>query len=223
MVKELIKNADTFRLKRFAYAPGNEDLANPGVSVKPEIAANYIGIPFGSSSGYLPGASSAVGPVLLVRGQYNRPIVLMTAAEVQFCLAEAKQRYGSSVNLTGTAQSYYEEGVKQNFRAIGASTANVTALVTNGMQDCDFTASTNKLNTIAYQKWVALGYFNGLEAWSEYRKNNYPVTPNSKNYVGTSRPLRLWYPGTELGSNGANVNAQGTIDPLATRIFWDVD
>ena len=147
----------------------------------------------------------------------------MTAAEVQFCLAEAKQRYGSSVNLTGTAQSYYEEGVKQNFRALGASTSNVTALVTNGMQDCDFTASTNKLNTIAYQKWVALGYFNGLEAWSEYRKNNYPVTPNSKNYVGTSRPLRLWYPGTELGSNGANVNAQGTIDPLATRIFWDVD
>ena len=70
---------------------------------------------------------------------------------------------------------------------------------------------------------MALGYFNGLEAWSEYRKNNYPVTPNSKNYVGTARPLRLWYPGTELGSNGANVNAQGTIDPLATRIFWDVD
>ena len=101
MVKELIKNADTFRLKRFAYAPGNGDLANPGVSVKPAIASNYIGIPFGSSSGYLPGASSAVGPVLLVRGQYNRPIVLMTAAEVQFCLAEAKQRYGSSVNLTG--------------------------------------------------------------------------------------------------------------------------
>jgi hypothetical protein len=223
MVTELLKNSDTFRLKRFAYAPGNEDLANPGVSVKPEIAANYIGIPFGSSSGYLPGASSAVGPVLLVRGQYNRPIVLMTAAEVQFCLAEAKQRYGSAVSLTGTAQAYYEEGVKQNFRAIGASTDNVTALVTNGMEDCDFTASTNKLNTIAYQKWVALGYFNGLEAWSEYRKNNYPVTPNSKNYVGTARPLRLWYPGTELGSNGANVNAQGTIDPLTTRIFWDVD
>ena len=123
MVKELVKNADTFRLKRFAYAPGNEDLANPGVSLKPEIAANYVGVPFGSSAGYLPATSSAVGPVLLVRGQYNRPVVIMTAAEVQLNLAEAKQRYGASVNLSGTAQSYYEEGVKQNFRAIGANTA----------------------------------------------------------------------------------------------------
>ena len=223
LVKKLQATNDTFRLKRLAYAPGNEDIANPGVSVKPEIAANYIGIPFGSSAGYLPGASSAVGPVLLVRGQYNRPIVIMTAAEVQFNLAEAKQRYGSTVNLTGTAQSYYEEGVKQHFRAVGASTANVAALLTSKIDDCDFTTTANKLNAIAYQKWLALGYFNGLEAWSEYRKNNYPVTPNSKNYVGTARPLRLWYPGTELGSNGANVNAQGTIDPLATRIFWDVD
>jgi len=26
-----------------------------------------------------------------------------------------------------------------------------------------------------------------------------------------------------LGSNGGNVNAQGTINPLITRIFWDID
>jgi hypothetical protein len=62
-----------------------------------------------------------------------------------------------------------------------------------------------------------------MEAWTEYRKSNYPATPQSKNVVGTSRPLRLFYPGSELGSNAANVNAQGTIDPLATRLFWDID
>jgi len=27
----------------------------------------------------------------------------------------------------------------------------------------------------------------------------------------------------EFGSNGANVTAQGTINPLATKIFWDID
>jgi hypothetical protein len=93
------------------------------------------------------------------------------------------------------------------------------------VENVDFNASTNKLNAIAYQKWLCLANFNGLEAWSEYRKNGYPATPQSINYVGaaTSRPLRLFYPGSELGSNGDNVKAQGTIDPLTTRIFWDVD
>ena len=80
-------------------------------------------------------------------------------------------------------------------------------------------------DAIAYQKWLALANFNGLEAWSEYRKSGFPVTPQSINYVGSAstRPTRLFYPGTELGSNGENVKAQGTIDVLATKIFWDVD
>lgn len=221
-VKALLATNDTFRLKRFVYAPGNENPAVPGVSLNPEIAANYAGVPFGSSSGYPVPATCAIGPCLLVKGVFNKPLIIMTAAEVQFCLAEAKQRY-PTVGLTGTAQSYYEEGVKQSYRALGADVTKVPALLTSGLQDADFVASTNKLNAIAYQKWLAVSYFTGLEAWTEYRKNNYPATPQSKNVVGTSRPLRLFYPGTELGSNGANVNAQGTIDPLATRLFWDVD
>ena len=147
----------------------------------------------------------------------------MTAAEVQFNLAEAKQRYGAAVTLSGTAKSYYEEGVKQSYRALGASTTGLAALLVSGVNDVDFDASTNKLNAIAYQKWFALGYFNGLEAWSEYRKSGYPLTPQSRAVTSSARPLRLYYPGTELGSNGANVNAQGTIDPLSTRIFWDID
>lgn len=106
---------------------------------------------------------------------------------------------------------------------MGASTIGLTAFLANGINDVDFDASTNKLNTIAYQKWFALGYFNGLEAYSEYRKNGYPVTPQSRAVTSADRPLRLYYPGTELGSNGVNVNAQGTINPLSTRIFWDID
>jgi hypothetical protein len=222
-VNTLKATGDTFRLKRVAYAVGNEDAANPGVSLKPEISANYVGTPFGVGSGYLPTNTSAVGPAFLTKGVFNKPFVIMTAAEIQFNLAEAKQRYGSNVSLTGTAKSYYEEGIKQSYRALGANTSGLTAFLASGVQDVDFDASTNKLNAIAYQKWFALGYFNGLEAWSEYRKSGYPVTPQSRAVTSASRPLRLYYPGTELGSNGTNVNAQGTIDPLTTRIFWDID
>ena len=206
VVKQLQSTADTFRLKRFAYAPGNENGANPGVSTNREIAANYLGVIFGASSGFLPGATSAIGPCLLIKGKFNNPFIMMTAAEIQFSLAEAKERFGGSVNLPGTAQSYYEEGVKQSFRILGADVSKATQLLSSGIQDCDYAASTNKLNAIAYQKWLALAYHTGLEAWTEYRKSGYPSTPQSRNV-----------------SNSANINAQGTIDIFTSRIFWDIE
>jgi len=223
LINTLKSTGDTVRLKRIFYAIGNENGANPGVSTKDEVAANYVGVPYGSSAGFLPAVTSAPGPSVLVKGVFNKPYILMTASEAQLNLAEAKQRYGAAISFTGTAQSYYEAGVKESYRILGASSADATRLLASGVQDIDFAASTNKLQAIAYQKWLTFANYNGLEAWSEYRKNNYPAIPQSKNYVGTARPLRLYYPGTELGSNGANVNAQGTIDPLATRIFWDID
>jgi hypothetical protein len=222
-VNSLKAAADTFRLKRLAYATGGENGANPGVSTKAEISTNYVGVPFGVSSGYLPTNSSSIGPSQIIKGQFGKPFVLAVAAEFQFLLAEAKERYGASVNFAGTSQNYYEEGVKQSFRMLGANINNATFLLTSGIDNADFIASTNKLNAIAYQKWIALANFSGLEAWSEYRKMNFPVTPQSINYVGVERPLRFYYPNTEKAANGVNVDAQGAIDPLKTRIFWDVD
>lgn len=221
LVNSLKASNDTLRLKRLGYATGGES-ATAGVSTKAEIAANYVGVPFGASSGYLPASASALGPSLLVKGEYNRPYILMTAAEVQFHLAEAKQRY-SDVTLTGTAKSYFEEGLKQSFRALGANTAGADAFKGSKIDNYDWDASTNKLNAVAIQKWIALCNFNGLDAWSEYRKTGLPVTPQSIQVPEAKRPLRFFYPNTESGSNGDNVKAQGTIDVFATRLFWDVD
>jgi hypothetical protein len=147
----------------------------------------------------------------------------MTAAEVQFLLAEAKQRY-SDVTLPNTAQVYFETGIAQSFRVLGANTAGATAYKGSGIQNYDWTASTDKLAAIAIQKWIALTNFSGLESWAEYRRTNLPVIPQSVQVPeATKRPLRLFYPNTEGGSNVANVTAQGTIDPFTTKIFWDVD
>lgn len=221
LVDGLKATTDTFRLKKIGYAIGGESSSNPGVSVNAEISSNYVGIPFGAPS-FLPAGSSALGSSLLVKGQYNRPYVLFTATEVQFLLAEAKQRYGATVNLSGTAQSYYEEGVKQSFRLFGADVAKATDLLTSGIAEADWAASPDKLNAIAYQKWVALCNFSGIEAWTEYRRTNYPVTPQAQTVTSAERPLRLYYPNTEKGSN-PNVAEQGAINALATRLFWDVD
>lgn len=220
---QLIAANDTLRLKRIAYARGGENGNTPGKSTVAENVSNYVGVPFGVASGFTAPASSYIGPSLIVKGEFNRPFILMTAAEIQFNLAEAKQRI-PALNFSGTAQSYYEEGVKQSFRILGVAGGAATAstILTNGKDLSDWSASPDKLKAIAQQKWLALTNFSGLEAWTEYRKNNFPVTPQSPGVSGTNRPLRLFYPNTESGSN-TNVSAAGTIDVFATKIFWDVD
>jgi hypothetical protein len=215
-------SGDTLRLKRIGYANGGENNAAPGVSVSKELAANYTGVPLGQSSGFLPASCSAIGPSLLVRGDFSRPYIIMTAAEVQFLLAEAKQRFGD-VALTGTAKSYFEEGMVQSFRVLGSTAAGANAFKGSKVNNYDFDASTDKLAAIAIQKWIALCNFSGLEAWTEYRKNNLPATPQSIQVVDAKRPVRFFYPNTESGSNSENVNAQGTIDVFSTKLFWDID
>ncbi|MFD2933594.1 SusD/RagB family nutrient-binding outer membrane lipoprotein [Spirosoma flavum] len=213
---------DTLRLKRIAYANGGENASTPGVSTLKEVAANYSGTPFGVSSGFLPANTTSLGPSLLVKGEYNRTYILMTASEVQFLLAEAKQRY-ADISLAGTAKSYFEEGIVQSFRVLGANVAGAAAFKGSTINNYDWDASTDKLAAIAIQKWIALTNFSGLEAWAEYRRTNLPVTPQSVQVPDAKRPVRFFYPNTESGSNAANVAAQGTIDAFSTRLFWDVD
>jgi hypothetical protein len=217
----LIATNDTFRMKRIAYPKG-------GQGVNPEIIANYVGVPFGVSSGYLSQNTSYVGPSQIVKNEFNRPMILMTNAESQFLLAEAKQRYGAGVNLPLTAQAYYEQGVKESFRITGTTatygTDPVSVLLISGIDLADWTASPDKLKAIWMQKWIALTNYSGLEAWSEYRRTNFPNTPSSlATAANAPRPVRLFYPQAELASNGENVTAQGAIDVFSTRLFWDVD
>jgi hypothetical protein len=218
----LVERDDTFRLKRLAWPNGGEAAALP------ERLSNYTFVPFGIASGYLAQSSSYIGPSQIKKGEFSRPMILMTNAEVQFLLAEAKERYGASVTLAGTSQSYYEQGVRESFRITGTTAtygaATATTLLTSGKINADWAASPNKLEAIWLQKWLALVNYSGLEAWSEYRRTGFPITPASASTaVSAPRPVRLFYPQTEVASNGTNVAAQGTIDVFATRLFWDVD
>lgn len=218
---------DTFRLKRMFYARGGENGSNPGNSTQVENLSNYVPVPFGASSGYLSQNTSYIGPAQIVKGEFGRPMVLMTAAESFFLLAEAKQLY-AGVTLTGSAQDYYEQGVRESFRLTGTTAKygadKATTLLTSGIALADWAASPDKLQAIWQQKWLALVNYSGLEAWSEYRRTNFPNTPASASApAGQAEPLRLFYPQAEETSNSENVKAQGTIDPFTTRIFWDVD
>ena len=218
LFSSLIATGDTFRLKRLAYPKGGE-------GVNPEIVSNYVGVPFGASSGYLAQNTSYLGPSIIKRGEFNRPMYLMLAAESFLLLAEAKQLYGAAVTLPGTAQSYYETGVRESFRTTGATTAYgataATALLTSGKDLADWTASPDKLKAIWMQKWLALTNYSGLEAWSEVRRTNFPPVPLSASApAGSKPPVRLFYPNTE---SAANPNVPTGIDIFNNRLFWDVD
>jgi Starch-binding associating with outer membrane len=219
LVKSCLASNDTFRLKRYGYAPGGEG-TTAGVSSKPEIAANYVGVPFGNSGGFLPAICCAIGPSLIVKGVFDKPFILMTAGEIQFNLSEAKERFGAGVNLTGDAKSYFDAGMTESFRALGAGVANSTKFT--GVNNYDYAASTNKLQAIATQKWLAVCNFNGLEAWSEYRKTGFPATPQAVQVADAKRPVRLFYPNSEAGSN-SNIPKQAPEEVFTAKLFWDID
>ena len=78
-------------LKRFVYASGcqNNALTRQGISIQPIILSNYVGVPFGYTSGYLWQNTSDPGPAFIIRVEFYTDIIIMIAAESFFLLAEA--------------------------------------------------------------------------------------------------------------------------------------
>lgn len=150
--------------------------------------------------------------------------LLMTYAELQFILAEARQK---GMITTGDAETYYLNGINANFAywqsvvpAAYGLNINMPAgyLTQSGVA---FTGTdAEKLAKIALQKWIAL-YFNGLEAWFDWKRTGMPeIIPGPANLNNNKVPVRYIYPQSEQSLNGTNraaaVSRQGT-DDLNTR------
>ncbi|MNR08122.1 Susd and RagB outer membrane lipoprotein [compost metagenome] len=133
----------------------------------------------------------------------------MCAAEVAFLRAEGALRGWS---MGGTAQSFYEQGVKTSFEqyTLGSSDAS-TYLNNNTDTQAAYTDPINAANNIAAnspllskttvkwdesasmeqkleriitQKWIAI-FPDGQEAWSEFRRTGYPkIFPVMNNQSG---------------------------------------
>ena len=219
----MVSANDTFRIKRIAYAKGGENTGNPGTSVATELISNYVAVPYGVSSGYTAPSTSYIGPSVLVKNQYNKPFIVFQSSEAYFLLAEAKERF-ADISFSQTSQSYYETAVKKSFATFGSTSSAATLLLASGKVNADWSASSNKLEAIATQKWISFTNFSGIEAWTEYRRTNLPVIPQSAAVSDANkRPLRFFIPNTETGSNVNAKKVSSTIDVFATKIFWDVD
>jgi hypothetical protein len=152
--------------------------------------------------------------------------LLMTYAELQFILAEARQR---NFITTGTAATYYNQGIAANFSywqsvvpaAYNLQIAMPTGYMTQPAVELTGT-NTEILSKIALQKWIAL-YFNGLEAWFDWKRTGLPgIVPGPGNLNNNLVPVRFIYPISEQALNATNraaaVQRQGA-DNINTRTW----
>ncbi|MDJ1480067.1 SusD/RagB family nutrient-binding outer membrane lipoprotein [Cytophagaceae bacterium YF14B1] len=149
---------------------------------------------------------------------YARAMVVMTAAESFFLQAEAVQRG----YLSGDAKTLFESGITESFKLLGVADASTAAsdYYNQSISNVSWNSSSDKIEAIVYQKWVALTSYNGFEAWCEYRRTGVPDVPLSTRAIGIQQPVRILYPASEYSTNAANVKEQGAISQFTSKIFW---
>lgn len=148
-------------------------------------------------------------------------VPLITSTESLFLQAEAIQRGF----LSGTLATVYQSAVSESFRILGVPSAATAAAAYTAQADAkvNLSSSSNVLQTILLQKWAALNTYDAVESWSDWRRTGVPTDLPVSIYPGTTAthiPYRLLYPTSEYNYNTANVNAQGSINNLTSKIFW---
>lgn len=156
--------------------------------------------------------------------------LIMTYAELQFILAEAREK---GLITTGSAETYYLAGINANmdyYKSIVPAKYGIDLTLPANFftqSDIAYTGSqAEKLVKIGTQKWVAL-FFNGLEAWFDWRRTGIPALVISASNLNNDRvPVRYIYPTIEQSLNGANRNeavARQGEDDINTKVWWDKD
>lgn len=149
---------------------------------------------------------------------------LLDAAEVEFLLAEAAER---GIAAAGSAETHYNAAILASMDDWGVSaTAAASYLAQPAVAYT--TAAGSWQQKIGEQAWLGL-YNRGFEAWTSYRRLNYPalIAPPTADAAAEGLvPVRMQYPIREQTLNPTNYNAAATAiggDKLTTRLFWDAN
>jgi len=145
--------------------------------------------------------------------------LLLSYNEVEFYLAEAAAR---GFSVSGTAGEHYNTAIKASMDYWGVPQAEANAYL--AQPEVAWSSGGNFRQQIGIQKWIAL-YNRGFEAWTEYRRLDYPQLQAPEDAEYDIVPVRYPYPPTESTLNGANVQTAASAiggDKATTKIFWDV-
>ena len=195
-------------------------LSDPRVSVYFEpVTRNSLGLK-GQYLGNAPGNDAEDSQ----KNRYSRvgsayasikaPVVLMSAAEVNFIKAEVYHRASDS-----RAQAAYQAAITQDFAALGLSSSSAAYLANANV------AYDGTLQRIMEQKWITM-FQASYESWVDWRRTGYPaLTPAANNATSNVIPRNLPYPDVEINSNRANLVAGPGIPipytGLSNRVWWD--
>ena len=190
-------------------------------------AVNYFGVTSRPGAIFYKGKTT-YGPTFGGTGA-RLPNFILSAAEINFILAEAAQRGMAGLNA-GQAAGYYNTGVTlslQQWSAVAPAAQAISAgaiatfLAQPGVA---YKGGTAGLGQISEQKWLAL-YTDGGQAWAEWRRTCRPATVVAgQDATLNDVPRRLEYSTTETQVNAESVSAAVTSqgpDLLTTRIWWD--
>lgn len=161
---------------------------------------------------YVTGFASVVSTEDAYNNGSERDAYVMLAAESYFLQAEAIQRG----YMSGDAQSMFNQGITASFEFYSAGFGSLTGLYAplnassyisniDGLEGLGWTGSTDKINAIMTQKWLALAQWTGIEPYFDMLRTGYPAAPLPFNVTQTNRPNRLIYPNSEYTANSANV------------------
>ncbi|MFP9115944.1 SusD/RagB family nutrient-binding outer membrane lipoprotein [Flavobacterium sp. RHBU_3] len=203
---------------------------NPDAYVGVNTAIDYAGL----NATFATGTYSKIN-LRYQLDQASEPRRMLTYAEQQLILAEARIRGWIS---TGTAQQYYESGVKAaltNLMNTNATYAHGNA-ITQADIDGYFTGQAafaanqdDQLKQIWLQRYLLNFLMDADTSYFEYRRTGYPVleidpaTSLNVNSPG-SVPVRYLYPSSELTYNSDNLmealNSQyGGYDEI-NKLMW---
>ncbi|MBN1387377.1 MAG: SusD/RagB family nutrient-binding outer membrane lipoprotein [Bacteroidales bacterium] len=189
-------------------------------------ATGHLGVPQGLLDydtpvvdAYMPEFVSNIGPGILKSA--TQDAIIFTLAESYFNQAELANK--GLITAGDGGQSLYESGITASFEYLGLDASDAQDYYTNELNLVDWAFSSNKIQTIITQKWIAVNGITAEQSWFDYSRTGYPAgVPIPLNYTkSTDRPVRLFYPASEYSSNGENVPAQNTPSTAFTdKIFW---
>jgi len=191
---------------------------DPRIEVFAEPIANgtYVGGVYGTNNTYA--QKSHIGDA------FHDPTLeglILDYAEVEFLLAEAKERGIGSVS--GTAAEHYNAAITASMEYWGVEDADITAYLAQPAV-AYATATGDWKQKIGIQHWISL-YNRGFEGWSVWRRLDFTGfnTPPLLDY--SDIPNRFIFPIEEATLNGTNLDAAiqmiGGKDDVQTRVFWD--
>lgn len=174
----------------------------------------YLGnIPGGDEDDAGESLFSRIGPAY---ASINSPVVFMSAAEVQFIIAEVRLREGN----VAAAAAAYNAAITADFDYLGLGSSAAAYLQKPEV------AFDNTLQRIIEQKWITL-FQAPHEAWVDWRRTGFPLlTGAAVSRTNGVIPRRLPYPQLEINLNRTSLEAGPgvpiPVEALKQRVWWDV-